>query len=152
MRAKTLLATACLPIALAACGSGQAGAASHPLSCVQQYDAWARRPAARTLDRDFGPLRSAMTTQDAPRALATLRSIGHAAAVLAPVPKCADPAGYSRKAFAFLRSAGDNAGSGDTVDAMELAAVPLGKAGSLLSKLTRELNRIVPDRCQGGTC
>jgi hypothetical protein len=146
---KTLAAAAVTAagLSLAACGSQHASTtAAHPQTCVQQYRAWEATPATQQFRADARRIVQAGKTEDVPRMLSAMRQVGPASRALGQMPRCADPAGYSRQVQGYVQAAADNAGAGTGMAAVELAAAPMGKADAASGKMTRELDQTVPGR------
>jgi hypothetical protein len=138
---------------LVACGGNStpanttAGESAAPgQSCHAQFEAWKHGPArtaGKAFVAQFKAVRDAGNAQDIPRTVAALKAAGRGAQALEayPMPKCADPHGYWKQLLTRIRSAADNASTGNGLGALLLAIGPLKSVPGILRNLTAELKQ-----------
>jgi hypothetical protein len=138
---------------LVACGSSSTpanttagGSAAPGQSCHAQFEGWKHGPArtaGKAFVAQFKAVRDAGNGQDIPRTVAALKAAGRGAAALEayPMPKCADPHGYWKQLLTRIRSAADNASTGNGLGALLLAIGPLRAVPGILQNLSAELKQ-----------
>ncbi len=77
--------------------------------------------------------------------LRLMRAVGPAATAMGPAPRCADPAGYSRKLIGEFQAMARGASvPGGEVPQLRAALAPMTPAKNLGAQLSGELARTVP--------
>jgi hypothetical protein len=114
-------------------------------SCARRYQEWQDSAATKAFKRDGTALTAAFQVQDEQRVLKLMRAVGPAATAMGPAPRCADPAGYSRKLIGqFQAMARGAAAPGGEVPELRAALAPMTPAKNLGTELSKELARTVP--------